>query len=43
MPAVIVDNSGARAVGWTPEIRFEDGVAGVWREWSAAVAEPVSL
>lgn len=43
MPAVIVDNSGARAVGWTPEIRFEDGVAGVWQEWSAAVAEPVGL
>ncbi len=27
MPAVIVDNSRARAVGWTPEIQFEAGVS----------------
>jgi UDP-glucose 4-epimerase len=34
MPAVIVDPSRARAAGWTAELRFEDGLAGVWEEWS---------
>lgn len=35
MPAVIVDNSRARALGWTPQYSFQDGVAEVWAEWSA--------
>jgi UDP-glucose 4-epimerase len=36
MPAVIVDNSWARAGGWVPEVTLEDGLAGVWKEWSGA-------
>jgi UDP-glucose 4-epimerase len=42
MPAVIVDNSRARAAGWTPEIAFEDGVSEVWREWSALDLDAVA-
>ncbi len=42
MPAVIVDNAFARATGWTPEIQFEDGVAEVWREWSALELDAVA-
>jgi UDP-glucose 4-epimerase len=35
MPAVVVDNSHARASGWSPRYeRFEDGLEGVWQEWS---------
>jgi UDP-glucose 4-epimerase len=35
MPAVIVDNSHARASGWSPRYeRFEEGLEGVWQEWS---------
>lgn len=35
MPAVIVDNSHAMASGWAPRYaRFEDGLQGVWQEWS---------
>ena len=34
MPAVIVDPSRARAAGWSPRYSFEDGLAGVWEEWS---------
>jgi UDP-glucose 4-epimerase len=34
MPAVIVDPSKARAAGWTPRFAFEDGLVGVWEEWS---------
>ena len=33
MPAVIVDNSRARSLGWTPGFDFAGGVAGVWEEW----------
>ncbi len=33
MPAVVVDPSRAAAAGWSPRIRFEDGLAGVWEEW----------
>jgi UDP-glucose 4-epimerase len=36
MPAVIVDISRALAAGWSPQVQFEDGVADVWREWSAS-------
>jgi len=35
MPAVIVDNGRARAGGWSPAFSFEEGLAGVWEEWSA--------
>lgn len=34
MPAVIVDSSRARSRGWSPQIGFEEGLAGVWEEWS---------
>jgi UDP-glucose 4-epimerase len=42
MPAVIVDNSRARAAGWTPRYSFEEGLAGVWEEWSALDLDAVS-
>jgi UDP-glucose 4-epimerase len=34
MPAVIVDNSHARAAGWSPSFTLEEGLVGVWDEWS---------
>jgi UDP-glucose 4-epimerase len=34
MPAVIVDPSRAHAAGWQPRYGFEDGLVGVWQEWS---------
>jgi UDP-glucose 4-epimerase len=34
MPAVIVDNSRARVGGWEPRYSLEEGLAGVWEEWS---------
>jgi UDP-glucose 4-epimerase len=42
MPAVIVDNSRARAAGWSPRYSFEDGLAGVWDEWSQLDLDAVS-
>ncbi len=33
MPAVVVDNSHARALGWRPRYDFATGVTGVWEEW----------
>jgi UDP-glucose 4-epimerase len=37
MPAVIVDNSRARAAGWTPQYpTLAEGLVGVWDEWSRA-------
>jgi UDP-glucose 4-epimerase len=36
MPAVIVDNSRARAAGWTPRYDLASGLEGVWDEWSTA-------
>ena len=36
MPAVIVDPSRALAAGWAPRYGFDEGVQGVWDEWSAA-------
>jgi UDP-glucose 4-epimerase len=35
MPAVVVDNSQARAQGWSPRHDFASGVDGVWEEWRA--------
>jgi UDP-glucose 4-epimerase len=34
MPAVIVDPRRAQAAGWSPRFSFEEGLAGVWEEWS---------
>jgi UDP-glucose 4-epimerase len=42
MPAVIVDPSRARAAGWAPRYDFEEGLAGVWQEWSALDREAVA-
>ncbi|HWF33921.1 MAG TPA: NAD-dependent epimerase/dehydratase family protein [Solirubrobacteraceae bacterium] len=36
MPAVIVDNSRARAAGWSPRYDLAGGLVGVWEEWSTA-------
>jgi UDP-glucose 4-epimerase len=41
MPAVIVDNSRARAAGWSPQFTFEEGLVGVWEEWSKIDHEAV--
>jgi nucleoside-diphosphate-sugar epimerase len=44
MPAVIVDPSRARAVGWTPQWGFREGIEAVWTEWSRAEVEgPAAL
>jgi UDP-glucose 4-epimerase len=42
MPAVIVDPAQARSAGWSPRYSFEDGLAGVWQEWSALDLDAVS-
>jgi UDP-glucose 4-epimerase len=42
MPAVIVDSSRAQAAGWTPQFSFEDGLVGVWQEWSQLDLDAVS-
>jgi UDP-glucose 4-epimerase len=43
MPAVIVDPSNARGLGWSPRYTFEEGLAEVWDEWSRMEIEaPVS-
>jgi UDP-glucose 4-epimerase len=42
MPAVIVDASRARSLGWAPRLRFESGLEGVWEEWSAIDLEAVA-
>jgi hypothetical protein len=37
MPAVIVDPARAHAAGWTPQYPdLDDGLVGVWDEWSKA-------
>jgi UDP-glucose 4-epimerase len=40
--AVIVDPSRAKAAGWSPQFNFEDGLAGVWAEWSQIDLDAVS-
>jgi UDP-glucose 4-epimerase len=42
MPAVIVDPSRAKAAGWSPRYTFEEGLAGVWEEWSALDRDAVA-
>jgi UDP-glucose 4-epimerase len=42
MPAVIVDPARALAAGWSPRYSFEQGLAGVWEEWSALDRDAVS-
>lgn len=42
MPAVIVDPARARAAGWDPRFSFEEGLAGVWKEWSALDLDAVA-
>jgi UDP-glucose 4-epimerase len=42
MPAVIVDPARARSAGWSPRYSFEEGLAGVWEEWSVLDLEAVS-
>jgi UDP-glucose 4-epimerase len=41
MPAVIVDNSRARAAGWSPRFTLEEGLVGVWEEWSSVDIDAV--
>jgi UDP-glucose 4-epimerase len=36
MPAVIIDNSRARSLGWDPQYDFHTGVVEVWDEWRDA-------
>ncbi len=36
MPAVIIDNTRARSLGWNPRYDFHTGVTGVWEEWRDA-------
>ena len=42
MPAVIVDPSRARAAGWSPRFSFEEGLVGVWEEWSRLELDAVA-
>lgn len=42
MPAVIVDPRRARAAGWAPRYSFEEGLAGVWQEWSSIDLDAVA-
>ena len=41
MPAVIVDPTRARELGWSAETSFAVGLRAIWEEWSAA--EPEAL
>ncbi|HWE14808.1 MAG TPA: NAD-dependent epimerase/dehydratase family protein [Solirubrobacteraceae bacterium] len=41
MPAVIVDPSRAHAAGWSPRFpSLQEGLVGVWDEWSTADVQP---
>ena len=42
MPAVIVDPSRAKAAGWAPRYTFEEGLVGVWDEWSRADLDAIT-
>jgi UDP-glucose 4-epimerase len=43
MPAVVVDPSKALAAGWSPLLRFEDGLRDVWDEWEHADLSTIQL
>ncbi len=36
MPAVVVDTERARSLGWSPHVELDEGLIGVWDEWSAS-------
>ena len=36
MPAVVVDISRARALGWTPSVSLPEGLATAWADLAAA-------
>jgi UDP-glucose 4-epimerase len=42
MPAVIVEPRRARAAGWAPRYALEDGLIGVWEEWSGLGLDAVA-
>ncbi len=42
MPAVIVDPGRAHGLGWTPGFSFEEGLSGVWEEWSGLDLDAVA-
>jgi UDP-glucose 4-epimerase len=42
MPAVIVDPSRAGALGWSPSVTLEEGLVGVWDEWSQVDLDAVA-
>jgi UDP-glucose 4-epimerase len=42
MPAVIVDPSRSRSLGWAPSYSFARGLEGVWEEWSQADVEDMT-
>jgi UDP-glucose 4-epimerase len=42
MPAVIVDPSRAGALGWSPSVTLEEGLVGVWDEWSRVDLDAVA-
>jgi UDP-glucose 4-epimerase len=42
MPAVIVDTSRAHERGWRPAYQLEDGLVGVWEEWSTLDLDAVA-
>ncbi len=42
MPAVIVDPSRAKSLGWSPQFDFETGLRGVWEEWSVADVDAIA-
>ena len=42
MPAVIVDPSRAREAGWAPQYTLEQGLVGVWDEWSRLELDAVA-
>ncbi len=42
VPAVIVDPSHAQGLGWAPRYSFEEGLNGVWEEWSSLDLDAVT-
>ena len=42
MPAVIVDPSRAKSLGWSPQFDFETGLRGVWEEWYVADVDAIA-